>query len=273
MRLTKKYSILLAVLLLLVLNNTVFGMPQNNLAKPKKQELVIDNAHVFSSSEIASLKSKLNRFNRETSTQILIYTTLDLNGYDIADFAQRIGENYGVGQNKSDNGIVIVFKPKIGNSPGRVTIQTGYGIEPLIPDATANQIIDNEMIPFFKKGDIYNGINSAIDICISLTKGEFTASSYQKQTKTSNGGAGIIFIIFMITFFSVMGRSRNSKYNSMGRRSNLPLWAALFFMSSGSHRGSGWSDFSSGSGSFGGGGGFSGFGGGSFGGGGASGSW
>ncbi len=273
MELKKSFTIISATLLMFVFSNTAVSVAQNNFAKPKKQELVIDNAHVFSDSEIASLKNKLNKFSRETSTQILVYTTPDLNGFDIGDFAQRIGEGYGVGQNKNDNGIVIVFKPRIGNSPGRITLQTGYGIEPLIPDATANQIIDNEMIPYFKKGNIYNGINSAVDICMSLTKGEFTAQSYQEQNGGSIAGGMIVFTIFLFAITSIFGRSRRSRYNSMGSRSNLPLWTALFLMGSGSHHGSGFSNFSSGSGSFGGGGGFSGFGGGGFGGGGASGSW
>jgi len=267
-----KHIILLLTAFFLI-SITTIATENNEFIAQKKEQLVIDNAHIFKQGEIIELQNKLNRFSRETSTQILVYTTTDLNGYDIADYAQRIGEDYGVGNKKTDNGIVIVFKPKTTDGPGRVTLQTGYGIEPLIPDATANQIIDNEMIPRFKTGDVYGGINAAINTCISLTKGEFTASAYQDKHQGSQGGAGILFIIFLITFFSILGRSRRSRYNNLGSRSNLPLWAGLFLLGSGSNRGSGFGDFSSGSGSFGGGGGFGGFGGGSFGGGGASGSW
>jgi uncharacterized protein len=259
-----------ALVLLFAFSNSVFGQ-QNEFPKPSKEELVIDNANVFTDAQRAALKAKLHQFSNETSTQILVYTTPDLMGYDVGDFAQRLGEAWGVG-GKSNNGIVIVFKPK-NEQPGQVTIQTGYGIEALIPDATANQIKNNEMIPAFKQGDIYGGIDKAVNTCISLTKEEYTAEAYEQNNQGSSAGAAIIFIIFMITFFSIFGRSRRSKYNSMGSRSNLPLWAALFLMGSGSHRGSGFGNFSGGSGSFGGGGGFGGFGGGSFGGGGASGSW
>lgn len=246
----------------------------NTFDQPTNQQLVVDNAQVFSLNEKAMLTQKLNQFSNETSTQILVYTTNDLEGYEVADFAQRLGEGWKIGQKGFDNGIVIVFKPKT-STPGQITIQTGYGIEPLIPDATANQIIQNEMIPFFKQGKIAEGINAGIDVCLSLTKGEFTAKQY-KPKQASSGGAVIILIVFLITFFSIFGRSRRSRYYSAGSRSNLPLWAALFMMGSGTSRGSGYSNFSSGSGSFGGFGGgssFGGFGGGSFGGGGASGSW
>jgi len=242
---------------------------QNDIfSKPAKEQLVVDQAGVFTEQEITQLKEKLHQFSKETSTQVLIYTTPDLQGYDVGDFAQRLGQSWGIGSKEFDNGIVIVFKPK-NSEPGRITIQTGYGIEPLIPDAVANQIIDNEMIPEFKNGNVFNGFNKAIDVCISLTKGEFTAANYESKIKKSEniGGAVFILIIFLITVFSLIGKSRTGRHYNAGTKSNLPLWAALFMLGSGSHRGSGFGDFSSGSGSFGG------FGGGSFGGGGASGSW
>jgi len=272
MRLTLKHIFLLPLVALLFIANNNLSAQQDEFAKPKKEQLVYDNAKVFTTAELSSINNKLSKFSRETSTQILVYTAPTLNGYSANDFAQRIGEAYGVGSKENDNGIVIVFKPK-NDQPGQVAIQVGYGIEHLIPDATANQIIDNEMIPAFKQGDISGGIVNAVNICISLTKGEYTAQHYQEKTQGSAGGGAIILIIFLITFFSMFGRSRRSRYGSMGTRSNLPLLAALLMMGGGSHRGSGFSDFSSGSGSFGGGGGFGGFGGGGFGGGGASGSW
>jgi uncharacterized protein len=256
-----KYLLLILVSILQITNFT-FGADDNQ----DVNQLVIDKANVFSENEIAELTNKLNNLSKETSTQILVYTTKDLEGYDIADFAQRLGESIGVGQKESDNGIVIVFKPKTKDSNGKVTIQVGYGIEPLIPDVTANRIINNEMIPSFKQGKVFEGINKAVDVCISLTKGEFVAKQYNEKTNNSNSGGIFSFIIFIIIFIIVFRKSNNS-YNT-GSRSNLPLWAALFFMSgNSSSSGSGWNDFSSGSGGFGG------FGGGGFGGGGASGSW
>jgi uncharacterized protein len=140
--------------LFLVVLTSILGFTtkanDNIFEKPSQQRLVVDNAGVFSEPEIQSLTQKLNTFSNETSTQVLIYTTNDLQGYDVVDFAQRLGAGWGVGQKGFDNGIVIVYKPKTSDSPGRVTIQTGYGIEPLIPDVTAHRIIENEMIPSFK---------------------------------------------------------------------------------------------------------------------------
>ena len=163
--------------------------------RPSTKHLVVDKANVFTDWQVDSLTTKLNTFDRVTSTQIQIYTTTDLQGYSIADFGQRLGEGWGVGQAGFNNGIVIVYKPKTETEKGEVTIQTGYGIEPLIPDAICKRIIENEMIPCFREENVYQGIDKAVDICISLTKGEFTANDYNKKT-SRNSIIGSIYEFF-----------------------------------------------------------------------------
>ena len=157
--------------------------------RPATKMLVVDNANAFTDWEVKELTAKLDSFEMATSTQIQIYTTTDLQGYSIADFGQRLGEGWGVGQENFNNGIVIVYKPKTETENGQVTIQTGYGIEPLIPDVICKRIIENEMIPCFRDGLVYMGIDNAVDVCISLTKGEFTASDYitNRSSYYSNG--------------------------------------------------------------------------------------
>ena len=169
--------------------------------RPAEVNLVVDNANAFRQKQIDALRAKLDSFERATTVQIQIYTTNDLYGYDIVDFAQRLGEGWGVGQEGTNNGIVIVYKPKTRKENGEVTIQTGYGIEPLIPDAVCKQIIESEMIPCFQKGQIYRGIDRAVDICMSLTKGEFTAEKYLADKAKINHIAMVIancIILFLV---------------------------------------------------------------------------
>ena len=243
-------------------------MAQDQLPVPAKpQSWVNDYAGVFNSGEKSALERKLNEFEYRSSTQIFIVTLDDNGGYAASDLSQRIGEQWGVGQEGKDNGVLVLLDMQDND----VFISTGYGVEEYIPDGTASRIIENEMIPNFRKGDFYAGIDSATNVMISLLDGKFTPDEYRKQT-SSGGGSSIAGLIFMIILFSLIfgGRRRSS---GMGR-SNLPLWLALGMLSGGRHSGS-FGNFSSGSGGFGGGGfgGFSGGGGGSFGGGGAGGSW
>lgn len=172
---------------------------------------MVDKADVFTTEQFAALTAKLDSFERATTVQIQIYTTNDLYGYDIVDFAQRLGEGWGVGLESADNGIVIVCKPKTFGANGEVTIQVGYGIEPLMPDVVCKQIIDDEMIPKFKKGHYYSGIDRAVDLCMKFVSDENAAKEYkakkEKKVKIIEGLLiGLVWVpcmllgIFLIVF-------------------------------------------------------------------------
>lgn len=268
------------ILLILALAISSLSQAQEIPERPKNQTLVNDFANVLTNSESNALEQKLLQFYANTGNQITLVTVKSLNGYDASSFAYEIGEKWQVGKKGFDNGIVILFKPKTLDSRGQVFIATGYGLEGAIPDATANEIIDNEMIPYFKQGQIYEGINQASSVLMGLAKGEFNYQQYAKQHSRSGKGGSFGFLIplFIILIFSFIGRSRSRGHHTMGSSgSSLPFWMLLGMMGSGSRsHGGSFNDFSSGSGGFGGGssfGDFGGFGGGSFGGGGAGGSW
>ena len=255
------------IILLIVLLNLIpaWSMAQDQLPVPKNPgSWVNDYANVFSATERSQLDQKLNGFEARNSTQIFVVTIDDNNGYPASMLAPAIGEAWGVGQNSKDNGIVIL----VDMQDRDMFIATGYGNEEFVTDALAGRIVDNEILPNFKNGEYYAGIDAATSVLISLLEGQFTADEYQKQTSSKRGSA-IGSFIFMMIIFSVLFRSRG-RSTGMGR-SNLPLWIALGMMSGNRHSGS-WGNFSSGGGGFGGGG-FGGGGGGSFGGGGAGGSW
>jgi uncharacterized protein len=234
--------------------------------RPSPPKLVNDFAKILGNEEILSLERKLVDFNRQTSTQIAVVIVNDLHGYDRADFTIRLAEKWGVGQKGKENGLVIMVKPKTSSSGGQAFIATGYGLESVVPDAIAKRIVENEMIPEFRKNNYYAGLNKATDVLISLTKGEFTAEDYKEQTGKDSGSSIIAIIFFIIFFLIFFGRARTRRHHSIGR--SIPFWIALTMLgSSGRSSGGSFGSFSSGGGSFGG------FGGGSFGGGGAGGSW
>ena len=250
--------------------------------RPDPPRLVNDLANVMSSDEVLQFEAELEDFARQTSNQIVVVTVPDLAGTDIADYSFKLGEKWGVGQKDKDNGIVIIFKPKTETEKGQVFVAIGYGLEGAIPDAIANRdVVDREMIPRFKEGDIYGGLRAGTAVLMKLAAGEFSAQQYHQQASGSEGGGGgaIIFIViaFVAVIMSVL-RGRSRRFYSGG--SSLPFWIAMGMMNSSrnSHRGA-WDSFNHSSGRFGGGGfgggggGFGGFGGGSFGGGGAGGSW
>jgi len=259
---------------ILIIFAFIFGIgsahsQENCLLEQKApNHLVIDRADVLNPQQEKELESYLVQFSKETSNQILVVTVNSLCGYDKSEFTYTLGEKWGVGQKGFDNGIVVMVKPH-GKAGDRHTfIAVGYGLEGVIPDATAKRIVSKEMIPYFKKGEFFNGIGKSVQTLAALAKGEINSKAYNKKAdKIPIFPILFVLGIIFLVFFSNVQRVR--KY-SVGH--NMSFWAAMMLMSQTRHRsGGGWNNFNSGGGSFGGG--FGGFGGGSFGGGGAGGSW
>ncbi|MDR1739835.1 MAG: TPM domain-containing protein [Bacteroidales bacterium] len=232
--------------------------------KPYPPRLVNDFANVFTSEQRAEMERVLVAFNDSTSNQITVVTVNDLGGYDVAQFAYEIGESWGVGNKKYNNGIVVLLKPR-NETSGEVNISVGYGLEGAIPDAICKRIIDNEMIPFYAEGNYYEGMMKGLEVLKSLAAGEITAADYDSNTTAAIVvliaifGAIIIFIAI-----GMRGKHPPSSGNKSGSRPFI-LFGGLGGFGGGSSRGG------FGGGSSGRSGGFGGFGGGSFGGGGASG--
>ena len=267
---------ILLILFLSVFTISIFA--QDIPERPNPPRLVNDLANVLTDQEKQQLEGELVQFNEQTSTQICIITLPSLNGMEISDLSFKIGEKWGVGQKGKNNGIVIVYKPKVGNEKGAVFVAVGYGLEGVIPDAVANRnVVDYAMIPYFKQNDTYGGLSAGTKVLKSLALGEFTAADYQKKTSgkksgKDSGGGFILVILIIIVLVSLFKGGRGGGYSSRG---SLPFWLALGLLGGGNRGGGSFGGFSGGSGGFGGGGGggFGGFGGGSFGGGGAGGSW
>ena len=255
MKTTKRYNLLLGLLLVLIFGTGL----QAQLPSPSNPpRLVNDYTGTLNASQINTLEHKLVAYNDSTSTQILVLLVDDLQGYSIEQYATEIGHSWGVGQKDKGNGVVILVKPKKGSERGEVNISTGYGMEQYVTDATGKNIIEKEMIPAFKEGDYYTGIDNAVNVIMALCSGKFTQDEY-------NDGEGIpgwltlLFIIAIIIVFIKFSRGSGQNYSGGGSRT---IWIP---MGGGGFSGGGFGGGSSG--------GFGGFGGGGFGGGGASRSW
>ncbi len=254
-----KLTLLFGLLLVLLTFGTT--LKAQLPSPPNPPSLVNDYTGTLTAHQVNILEHKLVAYNDSTSTQILVLLVDDLQGYSVEQYATEIGHSWGVGQKGKNNGAVILVKPKKGSERGQVNINTGYGIEEYVTDATAKRIIEKEMIPAFKEDDYYTGIDNAVNVIMDLCSGKFTQDEY------TNGGEGIpiwLILIFMIALILIFRSSNgNQNYSGGGTRT---IWIPMGGFGGSSFGGS------SGGGSFGGGG-FGGFGGGGFGGGGASGSW
>ncbi|MBL4593288.1 MAG: TPM domain-containing protein, partial [Flavobacteriales bacterium] len=225
----------LSILLLLAVFTTA-NAQECLLDKKPVQDLVQDYANILTDAEEQGLRQALIAFNDSVSNQILIVTVTDLCGYDKSSFTYTLGEKWGVGQDGKDNGIVIMIKPKEIDGRGEVFIAPGYGLEGVLPDAIAKRIVENEMIPYFKKKDYYGGIANAVTTVMEITGGEYSADEYAK----SSGLKGLLPFLGIFIFIIVMLITRAKSARSYASTNNMGFWAALAVMnaSSRSHGGS-----------------------------------
>ena len=245
------------------------GFAQDFPPVPNPPRLVNDFTQTLSQDEVARLERKLVAYNDSTSTQIAIVMIRSIGQYDISDYAFQLGDQWGIG-GKVDNGVLILAAM----NDRKVFIATGYGMEGVVPDALANRIVDNLIVPNFKMESYYQGLDQATDMIIKLASGEYKAE--EVISNGNHGGAIFIFLLFIFLFVILpLLKNRNDNDNHMGGRGGgIDLLTTIMLANLLKGGGGKFGDFSKGGGSFGGGGGgFGGFGGGSFGGGGAGGSW
>jgi uncharacterized protein len=224
-----------------------------------------DYAGVVAPDVATRLDQKLKAFDDQTSSQIVVAVFPELPSPSLEDFTVRAAQAWRVGRSKLSNGAVLFVFVK----DRKMRIETGYGLEGALPDATAHRIIDERITPAFRNNDYAGGLEAGIDAMMAATRGEYTASPAPARGRDS-GGFGSSFFLVLLVLFIVIAMSRSGRrgrtYGRGGYHGGGPWW-----WGGGGFGGGGFGGGSSGGG-WGGGGGFSG-GGGSFGGGGASGSW
>jgi uncharacterized protein len=263
-------GILQSIFLLIVLfsSNCIFSqftIPE----KPSFQTSVYDYANVLSAQEKTQLEEKLIKYSDSTTTQIVVITIESLKNEDVSLLATNWGQKWGIGgTEKDDNGVIILLAKK----ERKIAINPGYGLEDRLTAGIGGEIIRNIIIPEFKGGSYYQGLDKGTDALFDVFKGKYKGERKQ-QSKGSNFP---IFPIIIIVIIVLILLSKNKGGGNSGNRGGGggPSLMDVILLSSLGRGGGGGFGGSSGGGFGGGGGGFGGgFGGGGFSGGGSSGGW
>jgi uncharacterized protein len=240
-------------------------------AEPKYPALsgrVVDDAGVLNSSTVSELTRMLADHERATGQQVVVVTLESLQGIAIEDYGYQLGRHWGIGQKGANTGVLLIVAPK----EHKVRIEVGYGLEGTLTDAASSTIIQNYILPAFKRGDFNGGVLAGTQAIVQVLGGsplgaEPASPPVANRAPVPWGFLAAWFLLFFgpwIIFLINWFRHRGD-----------PAWWAQHRGAFVLHRvnGGGYGGSSSwGGGGGGGDGGFSG-GGGSFGGGGASGSW
>lgn len=258
---------------------------------PALTSLVTDLTGTLTADQQRALETRLLAFEREKGAQIALLIVATVDPESIEQYSLRVVEDWKLGREGVDDGVLLL----VVRDDRELRIETGYGLEGVLPDAIANRIIDNIIVPRFREGDFYGGIDAGITQMIRVVSGEPLPAPKSQQREFEFGAILPVIVFALIAgqiLTSFLGRLGGGFIASAG--AGLIVWllvssivlaliaaAAVLVMqlfggvpARSYRRGDGWRRGTGGwtGGGLGGGGGFGG-GGGGFGGGGASGRW
>jgi uncharacterized protein len=264
-------------------------------AIPPLDSPVVDTTGTLDPAAKQSLVQQALALQQRKGSQLQVLVVPSTQPEDIAQYTQRVFDQAKLGRKGIDDGVVVV----VAKDDHRVRIQPGYGLEGAIPDAIANRIIQEYMVPKFRANDYAGGLSDATAALTKLIDGEALPAPMadNKPAKDDGGWMFALFAAFLVAQVArgIFGRAPSLLRGVVGAGvaggvawliSSLLLVGGIgaaigFFLglakpsAGGFARGGGFGGFGGGGfggGGFGGGGGWSG-GGGMSGGGGASGSW
>ncbi|MGZ9676642.1 TPM domain-containing protein [Flavobacterium sp. GNP001] len=254
----------ISFLLICFAANAQFTIP----AKPDFQTSVYDYANVLSSTEKAQLEQKLIRYSDSTTTQIVVIIIESLKGEDVSLLATKWAQTWGIGGSAQDDNGVIVLLAK---AEKRIAINPGYGLEDRLTAGLGGEIIRNIIVPEFKAGSFYNGLDKGTDALIDVFKGKYKGKRVEKKSGKGFPVGPIIVIVIVLLVIASRNKGNRNNGNNGGGGIGSSLLDVIILSNLG--RGGGGGFGGSSGGGFGGGGFGGGFGGGGFSGGGSSGGW
>lgn len=214
---------------------------------PQASGYITDAADLVDQGTELKIEQFLKDFEKSDSTQIAVLTIPSLEGESLDEYALRVSENWGIGQESKDNGALLL----VAHQDRKIRIEVGYGLEGRLTDLLSGRIIDNEIAPRFRAGDFEGGIVAGVVAMAEAVRGEYQGTGRTGEKKERNPLGILALLLFLGPGMMFLGGGRS-------HRRGGGIWYGGGF--GGGGRGGGF------------GGGFSG-GGGGFGGGGASGGW
>jgi uncharacterized protein len=194
--------LLLPVLLLSLFSSSVFAQ-----TFPKPTGYVNDFAELYSERFERALEQELEAVEASTSAEIAVVTVKDLQETSIDDYAVRLFENWKIGKDKKDNGVLMLIAEK----EREARIEVGYGLEGVITDARAGRIIRDTMIPAFKAGDYERGTQDAVTVLKKYIRGEAVPEEKAPSDQDWSGWFDFIpFLFFGVVYLgSFLARSKD----------------------------------------------------------------
>lgn len=197
----KKFIVL--CLLLGSISAYAFSVPDN------AGGYVNDYAKMLTPSEVAMLEKKLSDYEKNTTNEIAVVTIQSLDGDTIENVAQEIFTKWGIGKVEKNNGVLLL----VSLTDRKARVHTGYGVEGDLTDIGTSYIQQEVLVPAFKDGKYFLGIDGSVDKIISALGGaNIVPEDYQNKSPSSQIPWHVVFIIGFIilqALASILARSKS----------------------------------------------------------------
>ena len=169
---------------------------------PELQGRVTDLAGILTPDQITGLDAKLQSFETTDSTQIAVVIIPSLEGESLEGYSIRVAEAWKIGQKGRDNGAILLVSMK----DRAVRIEVGYGLESNLTDAKSSQIIRNEIVPRFRAGDYYGGIDAGVTAMIQTVRGLYQGNPNveMRHSRRSSGSLFNLIIVLLFPLFWIL---------------------------------------------------------------------
>jgi uncharacterized protein len=159
----------LSLSLLMALLSLVQAGAQNTLAQiPPLTRPVTDLTATLDAGQSARLEAGLRAFEARKGSQIAVLIVPTTQPETIDQYTIRVAEQWRIGRAKVDDGAILV----VAKDDRTLRIEVGYGLEGALNDATSKRIIDEIIVPRFRRGDFVGGINAGVDGIMKVIDGE-----------------------------------------------------------------------------------------------------
>ena len=159
---------------------------------PAPAGYVNDFARVLDPSSRRELETLLRDTEQRTSAEVVLVTVTSLNGMSVEEYANRLFQQWGIGNKREDNGVLVLVAP----SERQMRIEVGYGLEPVLPDGLAGQIIRDEFLPKFREGDFATGIDAGLRRVVVLVEAHHVLTPEERERlQSSDADAPPVWIL------------------------------------------------------------------------------
>lgn len=234
----KKTGRLFASFVLCSLFFVLYSSPATAQSLPKPAGRITDLAGVIDPATEEALDRQLDQLEQQTSSEIAVATIQSLNGMSVDEYANRLFKEWGVGQAKQDNGVLVL----IAIDDRIMKIEVGYGLEGVLPDGLAGQVIRDDFTPRFKANDYSGGIRDGVGRLVGIVEKQHVLTPEElAQFNEGNSGDDVplfvaipFFGLFVTIGFGMLGIGLRSKtgfpvlFGSLF--GGMPLLMSLAFM-------------------------------------------